>query len=350
MAATRGARRRNAARRRVAAGLAANRADVTRPWRSSSAPLSVTGCSHSRRSPRRPRPRSPTPSRPARRCGRSPPRTTSRRALSRPTTASRWTPRSCSARRSWSRRPSRATRRSRAPGSCRRSRRGASARAGGQGGYTVQPGDTLSGIAAGAGISVGDLAAANGLDPAGILVAGTTLSVAGGRSGAGARPDAAPPAQGAYTVRPGDTLSGLAAGPASDGRHGRDERPRPDRRAARRHGRSSCRAAPPRPPQASEPAPAPVVPAGRPRADGHTRGRRRHPLGRRRARRLALARRRDRVAGERLQQRDGLVRQRARRHAGDAGHVGLDPGQPRASAPLDPNSATDNVARRRRCT
>ena len=83
----------------------------------------------------------------------------------------------------------------------------------GQGGYTVQPGDTLSGIAAGAGISVGDLAASNGLDPAGILVAGTTLSVAGG--GASAAPAAAasaPPAQGGYTVRPGDTLSGLAAG------------------------------------------------------------------------------------------------------------------------------------------
>ena len=45
----------------------------------------------------------------------------------------------------------------------------------------MQPGDTLSGIAASAGISVADLAAANGLDPAGILVAGTTLAVAGRR-------------------------------------------------------------------------------------------------------------------------------------------------------------------------
>jgi LysM repeat protein len=78
------------------------------------------------------------------------------------------------------------------------------------GGYTVQPGDTLSGIAAGAGVSVGDLAAANGLDPAGILVAGTTLAVSGGGSAAPAA--AAPAPQGAYTVRPGDTLSGLAAG------------------------------------------------------------------------------------------------------------------------------------------
>ena len=77
------------------------------------------------------------------------------------------------------------------------------------GGYTVQPGDTLSGIAARAGVSLADLAAVNGLDPAAVLVAGSTLSVSGGGEGAGG---GAPPAQGAYTVRAGDTLSGLAAG------------------------------------------------------------------------------------------------------------------------------------------
>jgi N-acetylmuramoyl-L-alanine amidase len=84
------------------------------------------------------------------------------------------------------------------------------------GGYAVQPGDTLSGIAASAGVSVADLAAANGLDPAGIVVAGSSLSLPGGggsppvsqlSGGAGA-----PAVQGAYTVRPGDTLSGLASG------------------------------------------------------------------------------------------------------------------------------------------
>jgi LysM repeat protein len=48
------------------------------------------------------------------------------------------------------------------------------------GGYVVQPGDTLSAIAARYGVSVGDLAAANGLDPTGILPAGDTLSVSGG--------------------------------------------------------------------------------------------------------------------------------------------------------------------------
>jgi LysM repeat protein len=77
------------------------------------------------------------------------------------------------------------------------------------GGYTVRPGDTLSGVAASAGVSVGQLAAANGLDPAGVLVAGTTLTLPGGGGSGGG---AAPPALGGYTVRPGDTLSGLAAG------------------------------------------------------------------------------------------------------------------------------------------
>jgi LysM repeat protein len=90
----------------------------------------------------------------------------------------------------------------------------ATAPAAGQGGgYTIQPGDTLSGIAASAGMSVADLAAVNGLDPAGIIVAGNSLAVPGGGSVAssGSAP-AAPAVQGAYTVRPGDTLSGLAAG------------------------------------------------------------------------------------------------------------------------------------------
>ncbi len=49
-------------------------------------------------------------------------------------------------------------------------------------GYLVQPGDTLSGIAARYGVSVDDLAAANGLEPAGILPAGDTLSIGGGSS------------------------------------------------------------------------------------------------------------------------------------------------------------------------
>jgi soluble lytic murein transglycosylase-like protein len=43
----------------------------------------------------------------------------------------------------------------------------------------VQPGDTLTAIAARAGVSTGSLAAANGIDPNGILVSGTVLHLAG---------------------------------------------------------------------------------------------------------------------------------------------------------------------------
>jgi LysM repeat protein len=53
----------------------------------------------------------------------------------------------------------------------------------GGGGYTVQYGDTLSEIAAQNGTSVDSLAAANGLDPSGILPTGITLSLSGGGSG-----------------------------------------------------------------------------------------------------------------------------------------------------------------------
>jgi LysM repeat protein len=50
------------------------------------------------------------------------------------------------------------------------------------GAYVVQAGDTLSAIAARAGMSVADLAAANGLDPIAPLLAGSVLQVSGGGS------------------------------------------------------------------------------------------------------------------------------------------------------------------------
>jgi N-acetylmuramoyl-L-alanine amidase len=56
----------------------------------------------------------------------------------------------------------------------------------GGGGYEVQPGDTLSAIAARLGVSVSSLAAANGLDPSGLLIAGTTLHAVGGSSSSAA--------------------------------------------------------------------------------------------------------------------------------------------------------------------
>jgi LysM repeat protein len=48
------------------------------------------------------------------------------------------------------------------------------------GGYTVGSGDTLSGIAASNGVSVSELAWMNGLDPDGILLAGTALKLPAG--------------------------------------------------------------------------------------------------------------------------------------------------------------------------
>ena len=81
------------------------------------------------------------------------------------------------------------------------------------GGLTVQRGDTLSDIAARNGVSVSALAAANGLDPNGILPAGRSLHIpaAGSAPVSTSAPASAPEAIGAYTVRPGDTLSDLAA-------------------------------------------------------------------------------------------------------------------------------------------
>src|SRR3954471_25059507 len=84
------------------------------------------------------------------------------------------------------------------------------------GGLRVRWGDSLSAIAARNGVSLTRLAAVNGLDPSRPLLAGTTLHLpAAGGAGASAAPaattSAAPAPMGAYEVRPGDTLSALAA-------------------------------------------------------------------------------------------------------------------------------------------
>ena len=86
---------------------------------------------------------------------------------------------------------------------------------GGPGGsYAVQPGDTLSGIAAAHGVSLSALAAANGVGPDSFAIAGTTLkipSASAAPASSASSSSSAPPPLGAYKVRPGDSLSGIAA-------------------------------------------------------------------------------------------------------------------------------------------
>ena len=79
------------------------------------------------------------------------------------------------------------------------------------GAYVVQPGDTLSAIAARAGLSPGSLAASNGLDPNGILISGTVLRLSGaGSTVPVSTSTSTSSAGGAYVVQPGDTLTAIA--------------------------------------------------------------------------------------------------------------------------------------------
>ena len=96
--------------------------------------------------------------------------------------------------------------------------------------HTVAPGETLWWIAAQSNLTTRTVAAYNGLSPEARVVLGSTLRIptvaegAAALAGAGITPASAPAAApvaapaagapaalGAYTVRPGDTLSGLAA-------------------------------------------------------------------------------------------------------------------------------------------
>jgi LysM repeat protein len=85
------------------------------------------------------------------------------------------------------------------------------------GAYVVQPGDTLTAIAARAGLSTRSLAAANGLDPSGVLVSGTVLHLSGGSAPAPVSTtvpvsmSSSSSSGGAYVVQPGDTLTAIAA-------------------------------------------------------------------------------------------------------------------------------------------
>lgn len=78
--------------------------------------------------------------------------------------------------------------------------------------HTVAAGESLSSIAAVDGLSVDELAAANGLSPDAELLESSTVVIPGsdagaGSSSAGASSDGA----GGYVVAPGDTLTGVAA-------------------------------------------------------------------------------------------------------------------------------------------
>lgn len=67
--------------------------------------------------------------------------------------------------------------------------------------YTVRSGDTLTGIASRHGTTVPALARLNGLDPSNVLLSGATLRLPAARNGVGR----------SHLVRRGETLSGLAA-------------------------------------------------------------------------------------------------------------------------------------------
>jgi LysM repeat protein len=76
------------------------------------------------------------------------------------------------------------------------------------GSYVVQPGDTLTAIAARAGTSVSQLAASNGLDPNAPLLSGTALQLPGGGQSSSLPQSSS---GGSYVVQPGDTLTAIAA-------------------------------------------------------------------------------------------------------------------------------------------
>ncbi len=82
-----------------------------------------------------------------------------------------------------------------------------------QGGYTVRPGDTLSGLAASSRVSVADMAAMNGLDPNGLLIAGTVLKLP---TGAPAPARASAPAPAATVVPKADPAPTATRVGASD--------------------------------------------------------------------------------------------------------------------------------------
>jgi LysM repeat protein len=78
------------------------------------------------------------------------------------------------------------------------------------GGYRVRLGDSLSAIAAEHGVSLGQLAAVNGLSASGTVIAGTSLRLPSAGTPTGSATTTRAPA-GGHAVIPGETLTGIAA-------------------------------------------------------------------------------------------------------------------------------------------
>jgi soluble lytic murein transglycosylase-like protein len=79
------------------------------------------------------------------------------------------------------------------------------------GGYTVRPGDTLSGLAAGARVSVSAIAAMNGLNPSGVLLAGTVIKLPTGAPAPARATQPAPAAKVVPTAAPEPTAARVGA-------------------------------------------------------------------------------------------------------------------------------------------
>lgn len=81
--------------------------------------------------------------------------------------------------------------------------------------HVVTPGETLTSIAATDGLTVDQLALANGISPNTKLIAGSTLAIppqdAPGTAAVSTSTTETPAAAGSYVVQPGDTLTGIAA-------------------------------------------------------------------------------------------------------------------------------------------
>ena len=224
--------------------------------------------------------------------------------------------------------------------------------------HTVQPGETLWSIAAANNLTTRTVAAYNGLSESSQVVLGSTIEIpstvegyaalqkaglvsAPAQAAAPAAPApvaapaaaAAPAPMGGYTVRPGDTLSGLAAGArvsvsAIAAMNGLDPERRADRRhrhqaadrragsracvgaGARRHGRAAGRARRPRPRGSAPPTCSPSPPS----TGSPPRWRPRSP-GRRAASTTTWCRARTRAASCRSCPARGTTCSRTSRHA-----------------------------------